>query len=271
MTIGNCDVVLISTADLEGLARLAAEERDDSPWGDDGDDFDALLDRIVGNSLTRVGGYWIAEISRECARDLGDDRCREFFARAREHEPSVRFFASRGGSTIAPIDGDANHEPAAPSVAPRRYRADPRRIVGRLDPQGAQFLQDAVVFGAGQQHASIEAAHLLREILRSDSTPASQVVDALGADRTLAVQQLDDGLARLRRSEGRPVFDEGLFEWIVDAWILASVDGSSAQVDSGHLLAVWTRCPHAYSAARISSLEALDPDEVHQRIEADSA
>ena len=53
-----------------------------------------------------------------------------------------------------------------------------------------------------------------------------------------------------------------------DAWLLASVEGDSPQVDPGHLLSAWLRSPERYGNARVPALDSLDPDVAFERAEA---
>ena len=67
---------------------------------------------------------------------------------------------------------------------------------------------------------------------------------------------------------GRPVFAESLFQWLEDAWVVASLNHGATEIRSGHLIGQFGARGHRYSAETFPEIAALDLDALRRDFDA---
>src|SRR5690606_36928458 len=70
---------------------------------------------------------------------------------------------------------------------------------------------------------------------------------------------------------GRPVFAETLFQWLEDAWVVASLEHGASEIRTGHLIQQFCARGHRYSAETLAELAAIDLDAMRRDLESITA
>src|SRR5262249_28815142 len=87
-------------------------------------------------------------------------------------------------------------------------------------------------------------------------------------DRNRLLAHVERVLNGLRTGNaGRPVFSESLFQWIEDAWVVASVDWGAVRLRSGFLLAQLVLRPGKYTSETYPELEGISKEELRSSLE----
>ena len=110
-------------------------------------------------------------------------------------------------------------------------------IFAKLGEVGMKTLQSAFEFASRRRDAYIEPVHWLAQILRTDRTDLSLLVDRLALDRTDLAKDLDRALGTVRRTgSSRLDFSRDLELMIERGWISASLMFGASRIRTGHLL-----------------------------------
>jgi type VI secretion system protein VasG len=137
-------------------------------------------------------------------------------------------------------------------------RVDAKSLVRKLTPTATRLLEAAVGRAAQGGYYEIAVEHLLAAMLDPEEGDAARILANWNADRKRLAARLDADLQRMRQGNpGRPVISESVFQWIEDAWLLASVDLGAMKLRSGHLLVQLVAKPDRYLGQGYPELEAL--------------
>lgn len=142
-------------------------------------------------------------------------------------------------------------------------RVDPRSIVRRLNPTCTKALEDMVSRAASQRFYEIGVELLLHGLLEVEDGDADHIFRFFRRDRLKARSQVERALQAMHTgNQGKPTFAESLFNWLENAWVVASLERGATQLRSGDLLLEFLSRPGRYTAESFSELEALDEEEL---------
>ncbi|MBK8261222.1 MAG: type VI secretion system ATPase TssH [Nannocystis sp.] len=137
-------------------------------------------------------------------------------------------------------------------------RVDPKSLVSRLNPACTSMLEEAVSRAASGRYYEIVPEHLLAASLAVEDADCRALLHYAGQDARRLEERLRRALERMRTgNQGRPVFAESVFQWLEDAWVLASLHFGASELRSGHLLLMFAARGHRYSAESYAEVEAL--------------
>ncbi|HEY8375790.1 MAG TPA: type VI secretion system ATPase TssH [Nannocystis sp.] len=151
-------------------------------------------------------------------------------------------------------------------------RVDPKAIVRRLNPTCTSMLEAAVAHAANARYYEIVPEHLLVAILSGEDSDAAKILAHFhqdGARLRARVQRVLEGMRT--GNAGRPVFAETLFQWLEDAWVVASLQHGATEIRSGHLIQQWCARGHRYSAESFAELSAIDLEALRREFDAVTA
>jgi type VI secretion system protein VasG len=145
---------------------------------------------------------------------------------------------------------------------------EPKALVRRLTPTATRLLEEGVSRAASSRCYEIIVEHLLTVMLEQEQGDSALFLQHHGVDRLKLKAHVDRVLTSLRAGNaGRPVFSESLFQWMEDAWVVASVDGGAVRLRSGYLLAQLVVRPGRYTSESYPELEGLSKDAVKGSLE----
>ncbi|MFV8750230.1 type VI secretion system ATPase TssH [Nannocystaceae bacterium ST9] len=140
-------------------------------------------------------------------------------------------------------------------------RVEPKILVRRLSPVCTGMLEAAVGRAASGQFYEIVPELLLLKIIEQDDGDATQILQHFGQDRQRLLGRIDRTLQAMKKGNaGRPVFAEALFQWIEDAWTIASLLYGVTALRSGHLLMQFCERSSRYTAEEFPEIEAVDTE-----------
>lgn len=140
-------------------------------------------------------------------------------------------------------------------------RVQPKVLVQRLSPVCTGMLEAAVGRAAQGRYYEIVPEHLLHGIINQEDGDAAEILKHFGQDRTRLLGRISKTLEGMKTGNaGRPVFAESLFQWIEDAWTLASLLYGVNRMRSGHLLLQFIERSSRYSAEDFPEIEAIDTE-----------
>ncbi len=135
---------------------------------------------------------------------------------------------------------------------------EPKSIVRRLNPACTAMLEAAVSHAASGRYYEIIPEHLLVALLEASETDAAALLYYADQDPSRLGQRIQRALERMKTgNQGRPVFAESLFQWMEDAWVLASLHFGAGELRSGHLLLMFAIRGHRYSAETYPEVDAF--------------
>ena len=147
-------------------------------------------------------------------------------------------------------------------------RVEPKVLVRRLNPASTRMLEAAVGAAATGQFYEITCEHLLLKLLEADDGDAAIILQHYGQRRPILIQRVQRSLERMRTGNGgRPVFSETLFQWIEDAWVIASLHYGATSLRSGHLLLQFIDLGSRYSGESFAELDAISVAELRKQFE----
>ena len=146
-------------------------------------------------------------------------------------------------------------------------RVDPQALVKRLTPTATRLLEEAVSRASATHCYEIVVEHLLGRMLEAEDSDAALLLRRFEVDRRRLAQSVERALQELRTgSAGRPVFSESIFQWLEDAWLLASVELGDSRLRSGVLLAQFILRRSRYTAEHFPELDAVPLDELRRSL-----
>ena len=120
-------------------------------------------------------------------------------------------------------------------------------LVERLEPACRHALVGATGECVTQTHYEVAIEHALLTMLESPDEELRGVVGAFEIDRARLQLCLQRNLkARARGNTGRPVFSPFLVEWLMDAWLIASIEHGCESIGAGALWAALAARPDRY-------------------------
>ncbi len=109
---------------------------------------------------------------------------------------------------------------------------------------------------------------MLAQLLEADDADVARILSHFHVDRRRLASSVDRAIQGLRAGNtGRPVFSETLFQWIEDAWLLASVEQGATRLRSGVLFAQFITRRNRYTAETFPELDAISRDELMDSLE----
>ena len=144
-------------------------------------------------------------------------------------------------------------------------RVDAKSLVRKLTPTATRLLEAAVGRAAQGGYYEIAVEHLLAAMLEPDDGDAARILANWSADRKRLHARIETDLQRMRQGNpGRPVISESVFNWLEDAWLLASVELGAVKLRSGHLLLQLAARLDRYLGRGYPELEALSLAELRR-------
>jgi type VI secretion system protein VasG len=147
-------------------------------------------------------------------------------------------------------------------------RVDAKSLVRKLTPTATRALEAAVGRAAQGGYYELSVEHLLAALLEPDDGDAARIFQRWTVDRRRLWSRVERELGRLKQGNpGRPVISEAVFNWIEDAWLLASVDFGAVSLRSGHLLVQLVARPDRYTGESYPELSELDVAQVKRDLD----
>src|SRR4029079_14491141 len=147
-------------------------------------------------------------------------------------------------------------------------RVEPKNLVRRLTPTATKLLEAAVSRATAGRYYEIVVEHLLLAMLEPDDGDGAAILKRFGTDRGRLAIRVEKICERMKTGNpGRPVFSQNIFQWIEDAWLLASVEYGAVRLRSGVLLAPLIAYPGRSTAETLQELEVIPPDELKRNLE----
>ncbi|WP_242395614.1 type VI secretion system ATPase TssH [Anaeromyxobacter oryzisoli] len=147
-------------------------------------------------------------------------------------------------------------------------RVDPKSLVRKLTPSATRALEAAVGRAAQGGYYELAVEHLLAAILEPDDGDAARILQRWSVDRRRLWSRVERELGHLKQGNpGRPVISEAVFNWIEDAWLLASVELGAVALRTGHLLLQLVARPDRYTCETYPELGALELDQVKRDLD----
>ena len=141
---------------------------------------------------------------------------------------------------------------------------DARPLLKKLNPHCLRALEGCVGLCVSRSHPEITVEHLLLRLLDEPRSDAGLILQHYEVDPAQLARSLDRTLEKItERTSGKPVFSPVLFEWLQDAWMIASVEMGLDAIRSGALLRALTMRPSRYLAGDLPSLERVRPEDLH--------
>ena len=120
-------------------------------------------------------------------------------------------------------------------------------LVERLEPTCRSALVGATGECVTRTHYEVAVEHALLAMLESPDDELRAIVDAFEIDwarlRLCLRRNLED---RARGNTGRPVFSPFLVEWLMDAWLIGSIEHGRESIGAGPLWAALAARPDRY-------------------------
>ncbi|MDC0711156.1 type VI secretion system ATPase TssH [Stigmatella sp. ncwal1] len=146
-------------------------------------------------------------------------------------------------------------------------RVDPQALVKRLTPTATRHLEAAVGRASGSHCHEIVVEHLLAQLLALEDSEVVVLLRRFEVDPKQLAGRVERVLQDLRTgSAGRPVFSESVFQWLEDAWLLASVELGDSRLRSGLLVAQFILRRSRYTAEHFPELDAVPLDELKRSL-----
>ncbi len=115
---------------------------------------------------------------------------------------------------------------------------DLKALVGRLTDLCRRQVEAAAGLTLSRTHYNVEIEHVLLKLVEAQGGDIAAVLRRQGVDAGRVAAELTRALDRLRTGNARaPSLSPDIVTWLREAWLLASLEGASERVRSGHLLA----------------------------------
>ena len=142
-------------------------------------------------------------------------------------------------------------------------RVAAKALVRKLTPTATRALEAAVGRAAGAGASEIVVEHLLVQLLEPDEGDVARIFHNWNVDRKKLAARVERELQRMKTgSQGRPVISENVFNWLEEAWLLASVELGATSLRTGHLLLQLVARPDRYTGEAYPEIEELKLDQV---------
>jgi type VI secretion system protein VasG len=145
---------------------------------------------------------------------------------------------------------------------------DPKFLVRRLTRTASRLLEAAVAQAAERRYYEIVVEHLLLEMLKVEDGDSARILHQIGVDRLALMSRVEQDLSAMRTGNaGRPVFSESLFQWIEDAWVVASAETGATVLRSGMLLAQLIARPGKYTSEAYPEFDKVSREQLKREFE----
>ena len=115
---------------------------------------------------------------------------------------------------------------------------DLKSLVGRLGALGRRQLEAAAGLTLSRSHYNVEIEHLLMKLVETQGSDVSLILRKQGVDAGRVAAELTRALDKLRTGNARaPALSPDILTWLREAWMLASLEGGTGRIRSGHMLA----------------------------------
>ncbi|MES2509508.1 MAG: type VI secretion system ATPase TssH [Pseudomonadota bacterium] len=133
-------------------------------------------------------------------------------------------------------------------------------LVGRLNPNTKQALEDGVGLCVSRTHYEITVEHLLVKLFDNGQADIALLLKQNGVDAALVKRDIDRAIEDMRTGNaGKPAFSPLLLELLQDAWLIASVNLGESRIRSGTvLLAFLARATYYATGDYAAPLRALN-------------
>jgi type VI secretion system protein VasG len=146
---------------------------------------------------------------------------------------------------------------------------DLKSLVGRLNDVCRRQLEGAAGMTLSRSHYNVEVEHLLLKLVETQGADIEAILRKTGADPGRVMSELTRALDRFRTGNARPPsLSPDIVEWLKQAWLIASLEGASARIRSGHMLAALLADEALNRAVRDSAptLAAVSADAVRRNL-----
>ncbi len=146
-------------------------------------------------------------------------------------------------------------------------RVDPKALVRQLSPTATQRLEAAVGRSVTGEFEEIVPEHFLLSLLDATDGDVAAVFERYGVDLgrfALRVQKVLEGMRTGHRA--RPVFAKTLFQWVEDAWVLASIEYGDPRIRTGVLLAQFVFSTRKYTPESYPELDPIPRDALRKEL-----
>ncbi|MCP5208616.1 MAG: type VI secretion system ATPase TssH [Hahellaceae bacterium] len=117
------------------------------------------------------------------------------------------------------------------------FNVNLKALVGRMNPNLKQALDNATGLCLSKSHYSIELEHWLQKILEQSDTDLEKVLEQFGINGGQVMKELVRALDKLKSGNTRtPVLSQTIQDALKYAWMIASVDMGHDSIGSGHLM-----------------------------------
>jgi type VI secretion system protein VasG len=115
---------------------------------------------------------------------------------------------------------------------------DLKALVARLTGLARRQFEAALGLTVSRTNYNVEVEHVLLKLVESPGSDVSAVLRHVNTDPGRAAAELTRALDRLKTGNGRaPSLSPDLVTWLREAWLIASLEGNSGRIRSGHMLA----------------------------------
>jgi type VI secretion system protein VasG len=115
---------------------------------------------------------------------------------------------------------------------------DLKTLIGRLTDVGRRQVEAAAGLTLSRSHYNVEIEHVLLKLVETTGSDVNAILRKLEIDAGKVAAELTRALDKLRTGNARaPALSPDIVTWLREAWIIASLEGGSTRIRSGHLLA----------------------------------
>ncbi len=130
-----------------------------------------------------------------------------------------------------------------------------KSLLSRLNKFCTRSLEGAAGACVSRSNYEVSVEHLLLQFLEDPGCDLAQILKHYEVDASRVKKSLHGLLEDFKTGNaGRPVFSPTLTEWFQDAWVLASIDHSLAEIRSGVLLRSLLAQPVRFTSEDLSEL-----------------
>lgn len=112
-----------------------------------------------------------------------------------------------------------------------------KSLFGKLSPSSRQYVEEAANIALSRTHHEIDIEHILLKVLEHRDPETAAIMGHYEIDPSRLENELNLAMSRFKTGNTRnPVLSVNIPTWLQSSWLIASVDDSSDQIHSGHLL-----------------------------------
>ncbi|WP_426956426.1 type VI secretion system ATPase TssH [Muricoccus radiodurans] len=115
---------------------------------------------------------------------------------------------------------------------------DLKALVSRLTGVVRRQLEASAGLTLSRTHYNVEIEHVLLKLVETAGSDVSHVLKYQNVDPARVIAELNRALDKFKTGNSRaPSLSPDLVTWLREAWLIASLEGSSGRIRSGHMLA----------------------------------